>query len=88
MNDKIESLDELRIAVEDAAEQMIFRHAHLISAAEQEETWAKNLPVAVLRDGNIIEIAPDRSERIIGKSKARRRKVTEQTFIVKWKQND
>ncbi len=62
---KIKNLTDLAAAAEDAAEATIYENASLISDEAQRETWARNQPVTVLENGNIVEIFPDGRRRIV-----------------------
>lgn len=56
---KITNIDELKIAVEDAAEAKIFENVWMASEEVAQEAFAKGLSVIVLIGDQIVEIEPD-----------------------------
>ncbi len=56
---KITNIDELKIAVEDAAEAKIFENVWMASEQAKQESFAKGLSIVVLEGNQIVEIAPD-----------------------------
>lgn len=56
---KITNIDELKIAVEDAAEAKIFENVWMASEQAKQEAFAKGLSIVVLEGNQIVEIAPD-----------------------------
>jgi hypothetical protein len=56
---KITSIDELKIAVEDAAEAKIFENVWMASEEAKQEAFAKGLSIVVLEGNQIVEIASD-----------------------------
>lgn len=82
-SDQITTLDELRIAAEDAAEKVIFQHAHLISEEVQREIWARGQPYTVLQGNEIVELYPDGTRKVIAKHEAKRVKVVHKYATLK-----
>ncbi|MCC6726455.1 MAG: hypothetical protein IT258_18275 [Saprospiraceae bacterium] len=56
---KITNIDELKIAVEDAAEAKIFENVWMASDEAKQEAFANGLSIVVLEGNQIVEIAPD-----------------------------
>lgn len=56
---KITDIEELKIAVEDAAEAKIFENVWMASEQAKKEAFAKGLSIVVLEGDQIVEISPD-----------------------------
>ncbi len=56
---KISNIDELKIAVEDAAEAKIFENVWMASEQAKQEAFDKGLSIVVLEGNQLVEIAPD-----------------------------
>jgi hypothetical protein len=56
---KITNIDELKIAVEDAAEAKIFENVWMASEEAKQEAFANGLSIVVLEGNQIVEISPD-----------------------------
>jgi hypothetical protein len=80
---RIKNLDDLRIAAEEAAEKVIFRHAYLISEEVQRKIWERGDPYAVLDGNEVVLLYPDGRREVIAQSTARRVKVPQKIVQLK-----
>ena len=82
-SEKITTLDELRIAAEDAAEKVIFKHAHLISEDVQRKIWARGLPYTVLQGNEIVELYPDGTRKVVAHHEGNRIEIAQKRTTLK-----
>ena len=70
------SKDQLTTTVENIAESKFFESAWMASRQEQQAAFDNNLAVVVLEDGQLTEISPDGSKRIL-------KRIERKTYTVK-----